>query len=73
VDKTRLTQGHRVLRQLGITLISKYSPEARGRSERVFRTVHNRVPNEVALAGITDMTAANPFLRSRFVPATTSG
>jgi hypothetical protein len=35
VDNTRLTQVHRALRQLGITLIPAYSPEARGRSERV--------------------------------------
>ena len=69
VDKTRLTQVHRALRQLGITLIPAYSPEARGRSERVFRTLQDRLPKELALAGITEMAAANAFLRTRFVPA----
>jgi transposase len=69
VDKTRLTQVHRALRQLGITLIPAYSPEARGRSERVFRTLQDRLPKELALAGITEMAAANEFLRARFVPA----
>lgn len=69
VDKTRLTQVHRALQQLGITLIAAYSPEARGRSERVFRTLQDRLPKELALAGITDMAAANQFLRDRFVPA----
>jgi len=69
VDKTRLTQVHRALQQLGITLIPAYSPEARGRSERVFRTLQDRLPKELALAGITEMAAANTFLRTRFVPA----
>lgn len=69
VDKTRLTQVHRALRQLGITLIPAYSPEARGRSERVFRTLQDRLPKELALAGITDMAAANRFLTEQFLPA----
>ena len=69
VDKTRPTQVHRALHQLGITLIPAYSPEARGRSERTFRTLQDRLPKELAQAGITDMAAANRFLRNRFVPA----
>lgn len=69
VDKTRLTQVHRAIRQLGITLIPAYSPEARGRSERVFRTLQDRLPKELALAGITEMAVANRFLRDRFLPA----
>jgi transposase len=69
VDKTRLTQVHRALQQLGIMLIPAYSPEARGRSERVFRTLQDRLPKELALAGITEMAAANRFLRDRFLPA----
>lgn len=69
VDKARLTQVHRALQQLGITLIPAYSPEARGRSERVFRTLQDRLPKELALAGITEMAAANAFLRTRFLPA----
>jgi transposase len=69
VDKTRLTQVHRALQQLGITLIPAYSPEARGRSERVFRTLQDRLPKELALAGITDMAAANWYLAEQFLPA----
>ncbi|MBK9308683.1 MAG: hypothetical protein IPM58_16740 [Nitrospira sp.] len=60
---------HRALQQLGITLIAAYSPEARGRSECAFRTLQNRLPKELALAGITDMAAANVWLRTQFVPA----
>jgi transposase len=69
VDKTRLTQVHRALQQLGITLIAAYSPEARGRSERAFRTLQDRLPKELALAGITDMAAANRYLIEQFLPA----
>jgi transposase len=69
VDKNRLTQVHRALQQLGITLIPAYSPEARGRSERAFRTLQDRLPKELAQAGITDMVTANQFLCERFVPA----
>jgi transposase len=69
VDKIRLTQVHRALQQLGITLIPAYSPEARGRSERAFRTLQDRLPKELALAGITDMAAANQYLTAHFLPA----
>ena len=68
VDKTRLTQVHRALQQLGITLIPAYSPEARGRSERAFRTLQDRLPNELALAGIMEMAAANRYLTEQFLP-----
>ena len=69
VDKTRLTQVHRALQQLGVTLIPAYSPEARGRSERAFRTLQDRLPKELALAGITARAAANQYLATRFLPA----
>jgi transposase len=69
VDKTRLTQVHRALQQLGITLIPAYSPEARGRSERAFRTLQDRLPKELALAGIIEMAAANRYLAEQFLPA----
>lgn len=68
VDKTRLTQVHRALQQLGITLIPAYSPEARGRSERTFRTLQDRLPKELTLAGITEMAAANQYLAMQFLP-----
>jgi hypothetical protein len=69
VDKTRLTQVHRAVQQLGVTLIPAYSPEARGRSERAFRTLQDRLPKELALAGITEMAAANRYLATQFLPA----
>ena len=73
VDKIHLTQVHRALQQLGITLIPAYSPEARGRSERAFRTLQDRLPKELALAGITELVAANRYLTSASSRNTMSG
>jgi transposase len=68
VDKDNPTQVHRALQQLGIELIPAYSPEARGRSERMFGTLQGRLPQELRLAGITDMADANRFLAETFLP-----
>jgi hypothetical protein len=68
VDKTRLTPGHRALQQVGVTRIPAYSPEARGRSERACRTLQDRLPNELALAGSTEMAAAKRDLPERVLP-----
>lgn len=69
VDRTHPTQFGRALRQLGIEMIPAYSPEARGRSERAFGTHQGRLPQELALAGITTMAAANAYLREVYLPA----
>lgn len=69
VDKVNLTQFGRAMRHLGIGMIAAYSPEARGRSERAFGTHQGRLPKELALAGITDMEAANCYLRDVYCPA----
>lgn len=68
VDRHHPTQFARAMNQLGIDLIAAYSPEARGRSERMFRTFQGRLPQELKLAGITDMQQANHFLREKFIP-----
>ncbi len=62
VDKARLTEVGRALKQLGIEHIAAYSPQARGRSERAFQTHQGRLPQELARAGITDMASANHYL-----------
>ncbi|TAJ70081.1 MAG: ISNCY family transposase [Gallionellaceae bacterium] len=69
VDKDNPTQFGRALRHLGIEMIAAYSPEARGRSERAFGTHQGRLPNELAVAGITDMEAANRYLKEVYLPA----
>jgi transposase len=68
VDKERLTQVGRALDRLGIEHIPAYSPEARGRSERMFGTLQGRLPKELKLAGISDIAAANRFLSEVYLP-----
>src|SRR6202012_2149772 len=68
VDKTHLTQVGRALKQLGIRHIPSYSPEARGRMERVFGTLQQRLPPELRRADLRWKEAANVYLRDVFVP-----
>jgi transposase len=68
VDKANLTQFGRALNHLGIQMIAAYSPQARGRSERMFKTLQERLPKELALHGIRDMATANRFLIDDFLP-----
>lgn len=69
VDKERLTQVGRALKHLGIEHIPAYSPQARGRSERMFGTLQDRLPKELTLAGIGDVESANRFIRDVYLPA----
>jgi transposase len=69
VDRQHPTQVGRALAQLGIEHIAAYSPQARGRSERAFRTLEDRLPKELALAGIAGIDAANAWLRAVYLPA----
>ncbi len=69
VSRTLLTQFGRALKQLGIEHIAAYSPQARGRSERAFSTLQDRLPKELALAGIATVGAANVWLREVYIPA----
>jgi transposase len=67
VDKHRLTQVGRAMKELGVQMIPAYSPQARGRSERNFGTWQGRLPQELRLAGITRLEEANRFLRERYL------
>ncbi len=67
VDKGRLTHVGRALLQLGIRHIPSYSPEARGRMERVFCTLQGRLPHEMRRAGLRDIKAANAWLCETFI------
>lgn len=69
VDKDRPTQVGRALKHLGVEHIPAYSPEARGRSERMFGTLQDRLIKELAKAGIGDIDAANAFIRDVYLPA----
>src|ERR1700719_1257210 len=67
VDKHRLTQVGRAMKELGVQMIPAYSPQARGRSERSFGTWQGRLPQELRLAGITTVERANTFLREHYI------
>lgn len=67
VDKQALTQVGRALRELGIQLIPAYSPQARGRSERSFRTWQGRLPQELRIRELETLEAANEFLQSEYI------
>jgi transposase len=67
VDKHRLTQVGRAMKELGVQMIAAYSPQARGRSERNFGTWQGRLPQELRLAGISSVEGANAFLRERYI------
>lgn len=58
----------RVLRDLSIEAIPAFSPQAKGRIERQGGTFQDRLIAELALAGITDIEAANAWLEATFLP-----
>jgi transposase len=62
------TQFGRALNDLGIEWIAAHSPQAKGRIERLFETLQDRLVKEMRLAGIDNLTAANHFLEMRFLP-----
>jgi transposase len=67
-DRTKRTQVGRALARLGIEHIVSFSPQARGRSERANGTLQGRLVNELRVAGIRTLAAANRYLRERFIP-----
>lgn len=68
VDKKNLTQVGRVLDRLGVEHIPAYTPQARGRSERINRTLQDRLVNELRVKGIRTIHSANRYLREEFIP-----
>jgi transposase len=69
IDRGCPTQVGRALGQLGVEHIGAFSPQARGRSERAFQTLQDRLPKELKLAGIATVEAANAFIRGIYLPA----
>lgn len=64
----KLTQFQLVLKDLGIECIHAYSPQAKGRVERVHGTNQDRLVKEMRLRGINDLDAANQFLEQYYQP-----
>lgn len=68
VDLSNLTQIGRAMYELGIEMIPAYSPEARGRSERLFKTWQDRLVNELKLHGVKTVPDANQYILESFLP-----
>jgi transposase len=68
VDPTALTQVGRALKRLGVEHIPAYTPQARGRSERLNGTLQDRLVNELKAAGITSIDEANRFIEQVYLP-----
>lgn len=62
------TQFGRALEELAIEWIPAYSAQAKGRIERLFGTLQDRLVKELRVAGIDSCKAANRFLEDVFVP-----
>jgi len=62
------SQFGRALKELGIEWIAAHSPQAKGRIERLFETLQDRLVKEMRLAGIDSIAGANHFLEMRFLP-----
>src|SRR5438105_3419441 len=67
VDPHHLTQVGRALKELGIKMIPAYSPQARGRMERSYRTWQGRLPQELRVRKIRTVEEANRFLRLEYI------
>src|SRR4051794_18041991 len=67
-EADRLTQLGRALRELGIGSILAYSPQAKGRIERSFRTAQDRLVKHLRLAKVATLKDANAFLESEYWP-----
>jgi transposase len=64
LEKDTFTQFSYACKQLGIDIKTTSVPEAKGRVERMFRTLKSRLPIELRLAGVTTLEQANEFLNS---------
>jgi hypothetical protein len=63
------TQFGRAMETLGVKIICADSPQAKGRVERMNGTLQDRLVQELTLAGIGDLAAANAFLAEKFLKA----
>ena len=68
VDKGSPTQFGQAMARLGVEMVPVYSPEARGRSERMFGTHQDRLVKELALVGVADMADANRHIQETYLP-----
>jgi hypothetical protein len=63
-----MTQFKRAMKELGTNLISANTPQAKGRVERLFETLQDRLVKEMRLSNINIIEDANRFLKDKFIP-----
>jgi hypothetical protein len=63
-----LTQFERAMKELTTGIIHAHSPQAKGRVEKLFKTLQDRLIKELRLAGISTIKEANEFLEKVFLP-----
>ena len=66
-NKDMITQFERAMKQIGVNPITAHSPQAKGRVERMFQTLQDRLVKELRLAGITSIEEADKFLK-KYIP-----
>jgi transposase len=67
-DPKVLTQFERTMKELDVDVIHAHSPQGKGRIERLFKTLQDRLVKEMRLAGINTIAQANEFLEKIFIP-----
>ena len=67
-DPNILTQFERAMKNLDVKIIHAYSPQSKGRVERLFGTLQDRLVKELRLAGISNKEEANRFVEEIFIP-----
>lgn len=67
-DPKVLTQFERTMKELNVVVIHAHSPQGKGRIERLFKTLQDRLVKELRLAQIKTITEANEFLENIFIP-----
>lgn len=68
VDLGRRTQCQVALEHLGVEMIPAYSPQAKGRIERLWGTLQGRLPQELKRSGIKTLAEADRYLNEIFLP-----
>jgi transposase len=68
INILELTQFQRASKQAGIDIINANSPQAKGRIERLFQTLQDRLVKELRLKNISTIAEANIFLTKIFIP-----
>lgn len=63
-----LTQFQRAMQQLNVGVINAHSSQAKGRVERLFKTLQDRLIKELRLNNISTVKKANEFLEKTFIP-----